>query len=467
MTIQALSLALLLVACQPAVSDDATQEPPTQTVNTYRVILGLGGKNTVQGTLLSRSDEQFEIRTTDGQIKVLRPEEVMEIVRLVDPVEGQRGRVYLRSGQSHLGIVKSDDFHRVVIEIQGIEISWMREDVHFVELEPTFQEQYDQYKNALVDGAWARHILFARWLLKENEPTLALEELSVIERGHDTPEVRNLIRIARARLLLSENPTETMDGEQTTTNTSPQTNAELEKIPRLSEQDINRIRIYEIDFSKPPNVRVDPNIIHALIEAYSDHPLMPSDVAEQRQLFEAEPIEVARFMRRLEASDLIDGIQVQEDPRSMLLFKERIHERFLTRSCGTANCHGGPGVGDFRLVIPTNPDDVAARYTNYIILRQGASNGQWPILNLDTPENSLLLQYALPRNQSQKQHPAVRGWKPSLNTSNRQTYAPALNWIDAMGKRPWHNYPITYPPEASESRSPKPNQPQSTDQTTP
>ena len=221
MTIQALSLALLLVACQPAVSDDATQEPPTQTEPASRVILGLGSKNTVQGTLLSRSDEQVEIRTTDGQIKVLRPEEVMEIVRLVDPVKGQRGRVYLRSGQSHLGVVISDDFHRVVIEIEGIEISWMRKDVHFVELEPTFQVQYDQYKNSLGHGAWTRHILFARWLLKENEPSLALEELSIIERGHDTPEVRNLIRIARARLLLSGNPTENTNNEPTSEGNSP------------------------------------------------------------------------------------------------------------------------------------------------------------------------------------------------------------------------------------------------------
>jgi hypothetical protein len=151
----------------------------------------------------------------------------------------------------------------------------------------------------------------------------------------------------------------------------------------------------------------------------------------------------------------------------MLLFKERIHERFLTRSCGTATCHGGPGVGDFRLAIPTNPDDVVARYTNYIILRQASANEQWPILNFQAPEKSLLLQYALPRNQSQKQHPAVRGWKPSLNTSNRQTYTPALNWIDAMGRRPWHNYPINYPPRASGSRLPEPSQPQSIDQTTP
>ncbi len=468
-----------LVLCQASAPPDQSDEQspsnltPSEPVEhtasdtgTARVILELGGEDTAHGVLLSSSGEELKLQTPNNQIRVFRPEQVLEIVRLVDPVEGQQGRVYLRNGQSHRGTIVKDGFHQVIINVEGIDISWNRQQVQFVELEPTFEEQYDQYKKRLDESSWPRHLLFVRWLLKEDKPKLALIELQHIERFHDTPEVRNLILIAKARIELNDH-SETQVVEVQNPRTPADTSLEKVKVPRLTEREINRIRIYEIDFSNPPKVNVDPVIIHALIDGYGDHPLMPAGSNAQQQLFEAKPIEIVRFMRRLEAADLIDGIKVTEDPETMRLFRERIHDSFLTRSCGTANCHGGPGVGDFRLAIPSKPDDVTAQYTNYIILRQTARNTNWPMLNFENPEKSLLLQYALPQNQSQKQHPNVRGWKPSLNTSNRQTYLPARNWIKGMSRRPWHTYPINYPPAASESPVPEPNPPASVGQTAP
>ena len=163
--------------------------------------------------------------------------------------------------------------------------------------------------------------MLVRWLLNEDRPDLALQELRTIEKFHDTPEVQNLIRIAIARVALAKDQPKN-NNDVSKTSGGPDGEKKPDKpMPLLTDQEINRIRIYEIDFDDPPSVTIDDAIIQALMKSYSDHPLMPASIDQRNRLFEAEPIQVARFMRRLDASELLDGIQVNEDPLSMRLFQ--------------------------------------------------------------------------------------------------------------------------------------------------
>jgi hypothetical protein len=121
-----------------------------------------------------------------------------------------------------------------------------------------------------------------------------------------------------------------------------------------------------------------------------------------------------------------------------------VHDTWLINNCSTTHCHGGPFAGRLFLHRRNFKDD-NVRYTNLLILERLKLDPEWPLINYDKPEDSLIIQYGLPRESARKPHPRVDGWKPVFSPINQKMKGDTIEWIMAM-MQPRPEYPVDYEP---------------------
>ena len=137
------------------------------------------------------------------------------------------------------------------------------------------------------------------------------------------------------------------------------------------------------------------------------------------------------------------------DPPELLQFRQ-VQRSLLS---AFANCHSVQKIeGNFALAWPS--DSEAATYTNFLILQKysvkvggnkapagnrdaKAGNAKeapqtFVMISRDRPEDSLLVQYALPPEMGQPPHPAEDNYRGVARTRNDGRLRTALNWIAAL-----------------------------------
>jgi hypothetical protein len=223
---------------------------------------------------------------------------------------------------------------------------------------------------------------------------------------------------------------------------------------------VNIIRVYEIDFDHPPKVTISPDTVRELIEKYGTDKQIPASQTGRNALFHAaadKPLDVVRLIFSLRARDLYPQIQVNSEPYALNMFRQRVHDTWLINTCASSRCHGGPYAGDFFLHRRNLKDD-RVRYTNLLILERLQLDPQWPLINYDKPEDSLIIQYGLPREAARKPHPRVENFKPAFSPSNPRLKDDAIEWIQSM-MQPRPQYPVDYEPPHLAHKAPAASQP--------
>ena len=212
----------------------------------------------------------------------------------------------------------------------------------------------------------------------------------------------------------------------------------------LSAEDVNIIRVYEIDFRRPPKVEVDPKTIRKLIANHSTNALIPDQVSRQEQLFALDDLEQVKLIFDVQARELYPEIQVKGEPHSLNLFRTKVHNAWLIRNCATSGCHGGVNAGKFFLhrYGLNSPKTV---YENLLILERTELDGPNKLIDYEDPRKSLLVQYALPTSEATFKHPPVPGFKPAFPSGGGKTMSDTLEFIEAM-YRPRPYYPVEYEP---------------------
>lgn len=459
----AICLLLLIAAPGPAASPQSqpsSEKAASRPASPQRVILKLGRDHEVRGHIELEENDVIVIRTLAGQVESFSKIRILQIVRLVDPEPGQRGVVVMSDGGSRDGIIIEDAFDHVLIEIEGIRAKLRRDTVSHVVLEPTFDQKYAQYKAALQPGMVEAHLHLCRWLVEQRRYELAQAELDELLRQADQPEARQLMKLVQAQLALRERPQRTTDSDQGDGQTPPGDEGGDESGQRasgpvfpadilpsqiLTDQDVNIIRVYEIDFDHPTRVTVTPDLVRELIEKYGTDKLIPATQSGRNALFRAaadKPLDVVRLMFELRARDLYPKIQVNSEPYAFNMFRQRVHDTWLINNCATSRCHGGLNAGRFFLH-RRNYKDERVRYANFLILERLSLDPEWPLINYDDPEMSLIIQYALPREEARKPHPNVNGFSAPLNRGAQRLKRDAIQWIRSM-MIPRPDYPVVY-----------------------
>lgn len=364
----------------------------------------------------------------------------------------------LTDGRRISGFLVEQDAEKVVLRIHGIATPFGREIVERVETLAPVSDRYRAMRAAIKDDDTAQLILLCKWLFAYERYDDALRELEALDqREPGNPEVLQLLGIARQQVELRARSTPGEPAPEPAP--APRPRRERDEPPTLTPEQINLIRVYEVNLNDPPRLDIPREAVEQMIETYAGDPLIPPTREGREALFRLPPARILELFFRLRARELYPQVRVLEHPKAIKLFRDSVHSTWLINACASSQCHGGAAAGRLRL-INTKPNTDATVYTNLLILdRYRTTNGQ-PLIDYDKPAESVLLQMALPPRIASVEHPPVapRGprFRPVFQSRDDAAFRSAVRWIQAM-YRPRQGYPIEYTP-AAPFEPPKPEE---------
>lgn len=144
-------------------------------------------------------------------------------------------------------------------------------------------------------------------------------------------------------------------------------------------------------------------------------------------------------------------IEVMTDPAGLAEFRRGGVQQKVLAGCATAGCHGTAGAGGFQLFSPAENDLVA--YTNFYILQQYSKTiggRAYGMIDRTTPENSLLVQFGLPAELSEIDHPAAGTYRGIFRNRTDPTYRTVMDWMGKTLAVVVPDYGITYKPPTTQ-----------------
>lgn len=354
------------------------------------------------------------------------------------------------NGRTITGILMESDEESVVLRINGIDTTYRRARLASVRFLPSVESRYRTFRAALPDSDIEGRLLLVDWLRDRRAYALAVEELESILLDDPTNAEAKLLKTwLEQHLKLAEKRLDSSKSRPTRISSHRVKNL----VPTLSEDQINLIRVYEIDLTNPPKLKVQDSTIQQLMNDSPDD--FPADQAVRSQILKGSDLERLKLLFRQKARDLYSQVKVLEDPASMVLFRQSVagQNGWLTNGCATARCHGGPDAGELKLV-GTKANSAQTVYTNFMILERFELRDGTSMINYSDPERSPLVQMGLPRSKSLIPHPDVdatkfgRDWRPVFRSSSSLNFQRTLDWIRAM-YTPRPDYGIEYPPPPS------------------
>ncbi len=415
------------------------------------------------GTVISQTPLELVLKEPSGRMRTILKARIFEVVPLLDEPAKTRVETEFRDGRRQVGLLIDDGFEHLTLEIGGISTSFKRELVMRTIAIPTDEELYHRAKIAIEPDQYGARFGLCVWLHERKMYEECEAELRSLLEATDHYDAKQLLVEVKAQLkLAAETNARTVEGEGDEGDEATSTDGSSATSPRdrateqikgrvLTADEVNLIRVYEMDLAKPPKVEVDDSLIRAVFEKYATDPLVPSTQAEREVWFNKEPIEFVKLLFALKAREFYPRIEVATEPHSLNVFRTKIHNAWLINNCATSRCHGGVDAGRFFLHT-RDWKNSKTRYTNLLVLEQTSIDGR-PLIDFDDPSMSLIYQMALPRTEARLAHPATRGWEPVFTPGRRALADEFLLWARDM-RHPRPTYPIDYtPPRLRENGS--------------
>ena len=432
-----------------------------------RVIVREIGRRLHPGVLEVHSDDIVVIRDPEGTVRSFPRSRVIEVIALLPPDSGRDMRLFLTDGTVREGRAVADGWDSVVLEIRGVRVHTLREDIASARILPTFEEELAHRRSLVEEADPAALVDLCRWLAARERWTLAAEETTrLLERHPRAREAARIQRVSLAQLELAASRATRAgtpaDGAAGTSEPAPAmedgppadpATTERRGRPvagdafersRLDADAVNVIRVYEIDFADPPRVSVARPVVDRIVREYADSPLLPADDRQRARLHQAEPIDLVRLIFELRARELYPSIQVLGDPEALRQFRRTVHDSWLINNCGA--CHGVPGVGGFRLHV-TEPRSAETAMSNLLVLERLQLPDTGPLIDWEDPTNSRIIQYGLPRFRARHPHPPVEGFRAAFKDLDDRRVEQAVAWMLSM-YQPRPTYPVAYDPAA-------------------
>ncbi len=403
-------------------------------------------RRTERGGFVAYEDEERIVIVRDSQTLDLRKDEILDIIPLLEVPEPLPAVIQQRDGGLFKATLVEDGFDAVTYRIGSVQASLPRSTVYRVLLDIPFDEKYRRMKDAAGTTDAAKRLALCDWLYRERRYDLARDELKPLVDETALPEAVALLRVVEAQLAIQRKDS-AADGAST--GGRDPVPDEPEPLPAratrtLTPDEVNIIRVYEIDFDRPPRVAIDREVALKLFDEHSANPIVPHSPAARDQLASGDPLNVVRLIFNLKARDYYPSIKVLSEPSALQLFRRNVHDGWLIPNCATSRCHGGPDGG--RLFLMTKQASTAGvRYANMLNLLRGSPKGL-PFINFESPMDSGIIQAGLPRDEATQPHPEVPGWRPVFGRSIvPQRLADTLTWIRSM-YQPRPDYPVDYTP---------------------
>jgi len=441
---------LLLLSVLPAADPPPTAPAPkTEAVAPeapappQRVWVVLDFYKEFGGTIVRENESTLVVRTLSGEERTVDRSLLISAVPLLDDPPGTPVTVHLRSGRRLSGKLITDGFENVTVEIGGSPVVMPRSKVWGLEREEPFRDTVTRIRSTIASDDWPSRLALARWALREGHPDVAAEELREILKHEDAPEIRRLLTLAE-----SADRSRRTDADPATPDSGrPGRSPQPASGPKpLQPADVNLIRVMEVDLRRPPRLEASTDLPTELVTRYAAAGRLPTDGDTAEKLASWPATRLLTLLFQLKARDLYGRITVAEDPEHLRIFRREVHDRWLIPNCATSLCHGGEAGGSLRLA-RDRPRDAGTAYTNLLVLLKARTRSGEPLLDLEDPDRSTLLDMGRPAESAKRPHPAVAGWRPSVPGSKDELRTSVLRWLQGM-HQPRPDYPLSEDPTA-------------------
>ncbi|MGD9692211.1 MAG: hypothetical protein AB7G17_12310 [Phycisphaerales bacterium] len=361
------------------------------------------------------------------------------------PSAGAAVVVMLKDGSRLTGELVRSEPGRYVVRVAGVELRIDAGDVERVVAQRPLAERYREMRGLIDDADAPRLLELVDWLRSNGLLDEALGEVDHVLRLDPTHvEAARMREEVLRQIELREKAREAPGGEWgEARGREPAVRAP--EIPLLTDEQVNLIKVYEIDLDRPPKFVVDRTTVERLLREYADSPLIPTTREGREEFLRLPATKIMDVMFRVQARDLYREVRVEGQPESMRRFRDDVNRAWLATTCASTACHGGDKAGEFRLAWRRTTHERSFG-TNFLIVQRARLKDGTPLINYEEPERSPLLQLGLLRHDSLTPHPEVAGWSPVFRTMGDRRFLDGVSWIESL-YRPRPEVPIVYPPK--------------------
>jgi hypothetical protein len=359
----------------------------------------------------------------------------------------------MKDGTVFQGILTKDDGKHYILEIAGVPQTFAADKVDHVRTLPPVLERYKELRAATPEAEIDQRIALIRWLADRRQVEVALAEADLLLARN--PKHAGAIKLAedlRRRFDLLVKPAQPAGADPVEPADKPGANdgrITVRDFPLLTDAQVALIKVFEVDLGAHPKVIFPREAASRMLEEFASSPLIPASREGKDAILRQDPVETVQLMFRLRARDYYDKVKVIDQPEPMRRFRDDVQHVTLMSGCATSQCHGGRDAG--RLVLFNyRPNNDVTLYTNYYILTNYRTAAGLPLIDWEKPEQSLLLQLALPRDLSRYRHPAVMKdgkdvWRAPLTGPDDRRAKGITDWIRSA-YRPRPDYTLDYTP---------------------
>ncbi len=380
-----------------------------------------------------------------------------EVVRVV---------VVTLDGREVRGELISETGEEVRLRIGGIATALPRETLASVTVERRASDVYAERRLGRDDDLRGRSAL-AETMLEMGALDLArIEFASLVKMFPGEPALPGRLAVVEGLLKLQSSPraerptpkraAETKDAPAGGAPVAPAGGVsparEFGGVVLLTAEQVNRVRLWELDVSDRPAVRVPAEAVEELFDRYRASLPERFQGREGRRAFRRlKPYEQLGVFFDLRARDLYPLVTVVSDPPAMSAYRLRVQpvyvERFIQPKLGSG------AVAGLKLVPMRGTWDIEAAYTNFVLLDGFEWEGR-RMIDRAAPGDSLLLEWGLPADQALFPAP-VAGLQPYFRSRDDNRYLEVRDWIASL-YQPRPDYGLNDTPSAPPSPSEAP-----------
>ncbi len=352
----------------------------------------------------------------------------------------REAEVYTTDGRSFTGRVVSQDKTQITLDVAGIHVPIPRGQIELIKYKLSTERQYldraAQLSQADKADPDARYRLIY-WAYEQGDRDFVSRELDrLAQQFPSDSRFTQLKRVVEAQPKDPDQTDPTTPSLESQTDPTPDTASPNTSDPTqigytLTQEDINRIKVYEVELDRKPKVIIPNDVLQTVFNEFADRPGVPQDGREQLRFRNKPGYEQLELLFDLRARHLYGRVIQPEDPPVLQQFRADIHQRYVLSYCGTVNCHGAPQGQGHLTLIRAQPTADATAYTNFYRLQQ-TTVGDWGLIERQDPSRSLLLQYGLETTHAATPHPQVKGWRPHFRDKNDAYYQLIMGWIQQL-----------------------------------
>ena len=199
--------------------------------------------------------------------------------------------------------------------------------------------------------------------------------------------------------------------------------------PMLADDEIEMIKVYEVDLSAdpPPRIAIPRDKLRDFLKEFQQDDRIPRGKTNQEKWLRADGHVHLRLLFDLKARDYYKHVRVKSQNPALREWGN-IHRRHIL---GYFQPTFGAGQVEGLYLFPRHRDSERVEMTNYYILTQATINGV-PLIDRNQPEESLLVQWGLPRASAKFPAPEVEGWEPKYKDMKDERFIAHVDWIKSL-----------------------------------